>query len=55
MNNLYIERSLNQMHQENLRLEVRANRSASRLRASRGRGSFLQSFPGLFSLSLKRA
>ena len=55
MNNLYIDRSLNQMHQEDLRREVSTNRSAKRSRTHRERSSFLQGFTGLFSLSLKRA
>jgi hypothetical protein len=52
MNNLYIDRSLNQMHQENLKLEVGANRAASRLRA---RGSSIWRLPGLFSFGPKVA
>ncbi len=55
MNSLYIERSLARMHQEEVVREVSANRSAKRSRKHRGRSSFLQGFPGLFSLSLKRA
>lgn len=55
MNDLYIERSLARMHQEEVVREVRANRSAKRSRMYRGLSSFLQGFPGLFSLSLKRA
>jgi hypothetical protein len=55
MNNLYIDRSLDQMHQENLKLEVGANRAASRLRAHRARGSSIWRLPGLFSFGAKAA
>lgn len=55
MNNLYIEQSLSHMHREDLMREVRANRSAKRSRTHRGRSFSVRSFPGLFSLSLKRA
>ena len=55
MNNLYIDRSLNQMHQENLSREVRANRAASRLWAHQARGSSIWRLPGLFPFSPKSA
>ncbi len=55
MNNLHIDRSLNQMHQEDLRREVRANRAASRLRAHRERGSSNWRLLGLFSFGPKPA
>ncbi len=55
MNSLYIERSLIQMHQEDMRREVRANRSARRLRAHRGRGSSVWRLPALFSFGQKPA
>lgn len=55
MNNLYIERSLSQMHLEDLKREVRANRSAKRSRTHRGRSFSPRGLPGLFSLGLKRA
>jgi hypothetical protein len=55
MNSVYIERSLNQMHHEDLRREVRANRAASRLRTRRGRGYSIWRLPGLFSFGPKSA
>ena len=55
MNSVHIERSLNHMHQEDLRREVRANRVARRLRARRGRGSSIWRLPGLFSFGPKPA
>ncbi len=55
MNNLYIDRSLNQMYQEDLKREVRANRAASRLRAHRARGSSTWRLTGLFSFGPKAA
>ncbi len=54
MNNLYIERSLNQMHQEDLRREVHANRSARELRAHRERGPSPWQFPGLYLFGPRR-
>lgn len=55
MNSMFIEQSLSHMHQEDLRREVRANRSAKRLRAHRGLGSSVWRFPALFSFGAKRA
>jgi len=55
MNNVYIEQSLSHMHQEDMMREVRANRSAKRSRIQQARSFSVRSFPGLFSLSLKRA
>jgi len=55
MNNLYIERSLSRMHQEDLMREVSANRSAKRSQRHRGRSFSVRSLPRLFSLGLKQA
>ena len=54
MNSFYIERSLNQMHQEDLRREVHANRWARELRAHRERGPSTWRRLGLFSFGPKR-
>ncbi len=55
MNNVHIERALSHMHQDNLRREMSANRSAKRSRTRRRASSSTWGLPGLFSLSLKRA
>jgi hypothetical protein len=54
MNNVYIERSLANMHQEEMTREVSANRSAKRLRTHRRGSSSLRRFSGLFLLGLGR-
>ena len=54
MNNAHIERSLSYAHRGEMAQEVRANRSATRAREPRARGSSGRLFPRFLSLALSR-
>ena len=55
MNNSHIERSLSYAHREEMAREVHANRSTTRSRGHRARGSIGRPLMRFFSLGLSRA